>query len=145
MSFNKRWLILGLVLIIVLFVCLRPVGHKNPVIGDTDPEKGGPQSVSIENTEKLAALVPSYEFFIVKGDLSDYIIKYVSPKAQSATIETTQLDNNGTIDLSVSAQGKRVNVLLDQTSTQLTFQVPSTHYVTTNNIVDPNSEDDGDD
>jgi hypothetical protein len=146
MSRTKRWIILiaagAIVLMAIIAFLTAPGGQK---AGNSEREKGGPASVSLNNTDKLAAFLSTSQFIAVRGDISNYTTKHISGQAQSATIETTQLDDNGQINLTIKVEnGESFSATINQNDNELTFQVPSDHYKVTSDVPDDGGGDDDD-
>jgi hypothetical protein len=144
MTSKKWWMVAAGIIILGLLFSLGQLGRKTPVIGNTEPERGGPKMVAINGTTKLVATVSNGAFFIIKDDLSNYILNHVDAQAQSASIENTQLNTDGSVQLKV-AVNKNVFVAdaSQNNNDQLIFQVPATHYTTTSTV--PQTESDFDD
>jgi hypothetical protein len=145
MSRTKKWIILitAGALVLMALIAFATAPHKN--IGNSERERGGPPSVSLSNTNKLAATLSTSQFVAAKNDISDYILKRVSGQAQSAKIDSTQLNADGQITLDVTVDnGESFTATVNQSDNQLIFQVASDHTKVVNNVPDDGGGDDDD-
>lgn len=141
MTTRKKWLLISSVVAIFIVILIVEVSKNSSNTAGTGSDVNG---LKIYGTSKLAAIVSSAEVNIIKNDLSTYV-KKTDPNAQSALIESTLLDPNGSVQLSVSTNKTLLSVKIEQNSNnQLVFQVPSSNYSTTNAIPATVSEGDDD-
>jgi hypothetical protein len=138
MKSRRKLLIIGglaLLLIFVIVTIITGTFRQDTRGDDKEPERGGPQVVAIENTEKLNAILPAPQFFAVKNNISTYIQQRISPAVTKATIEDTQLDQNGTVTIRVAADKTApFTASIYQSNGQLVFQVAATGYTAADSI-----------
>lgn len=133
---NRRILTAGLVLFVLTIITalfMLASGPKYDPKAPKEPERGGPTTVSIGNTETLSQLLLYNEFVTVKDTLSAYILSQTNGSSTSAEIVlgSTKRNQDGSVAFSVKSDklSKPLDVALTFPSlSEIIFSVPSNNY-----------------
>lgn len=122
----------ALLIAALIFIYLSRPEPFNPA-ARLESEKGGPASVSIDNTERLSEILLYNQFVSVKDALASYILSETKGEASTAEIliGTTVLKDDGAVQFKVKADGmnKEFEVVIQRVNvSELTFMVPEKNY-----------------
>lgn len=129
---RKSYIISGLFILFV-FVVGFGVNHQfnkptNLGADGREFELGGPAAAALSNTGKLNNLLTPPRFTAAKEAISKYILdKY--PYSKTATIETTKLNADGSISLTILTDDKSTfGAQIQNLPDVLMFEVSTTNY-----------------
>lgn len=133
---RRRWIlavgliVAGTIATVILLWLQNSAVKKMADLGQTEPEKGGPQTVALQNTERLNELLTAAEYNAVRSETSQYILKYVGGSVEVAKVEvgSTIVNTNSSIDFTVTTDHpqKSIDIELQRpTAQKLLFTVPA--------------------
>jgi hypothetical protein len=131
MSNKRRLWVLGIIVVLVFgvvfyFVSKPSYDPKAP----REPEKGGPKTVYIQNTEKISKYLLPAQFDVAKQAVSDYILQRVSTSVgQAKIVGDVKQSSSGVVSFSVEVEStpiKTLEITIDKWSdySSITFTVP---------------------
>lgn len=133
MKIKKILLIAVIALLILTIIWLLFINKSNKVAPATqEPESSVTKSVILLRTDKLYELLLPEQYTAVKNGISAFIIDKIDSKAQKATLLTTELNTNGSIQLSVMVDesSKIFDALVDRPDyNSINISVPQYNYI----------------
>jgi hypothetical protein len=135
MSRKRIYIIIGLVVVVVVLLLIIRPGHQggaNVVNDGKEPEADILSSVTFSGDDKLITLLPTPQVKAAKKELSTYIQATYGSNTRYATIESTTLQNDGGIGLSIriSNGDKTFSAIIYSSTDQFIFKVPAQNYQT---------------
>lgn len=135
MSGRRKLLLGALALAIIISIAFVGFRASNPTEVTQEPERGGPAVIAIGNTEKLNAILPPSQFFATKDQLSAYMRYALDENVTAASIDDTQLNQDGSVALTVSPnQGRPFTAIVYASGDQFVFQIPASNYTKTMSV-----------
>jgi len=128
--------IVGVVVFILLIIgaayLIQNNSNKTTQTYPQEAERGGPKTVVITNTGKLATILLAEQFSATKNQLISYIQTQISPNITSAqVVGDPTIEGDGSIDITVSTNSPAKQFVLHIDRSQvdtLTFTVVGTAY-----------------